>query len=142
MEQKSIPKFYGLRIYLSSILLYFFLVLPFIGFIIFQNVPAFIENRAGGMEQVAATADSLIGAFDSIPEFTEEELDNLVDLAIQVDIDTFFVAFLKLQLGDGTSHFSSITWLTASGVEPAGHQKKTSCGTRDATAFHDSQTVD
>jgi len=83
----SIPKFYGLRIYLSSILLYFFLVFPFIGFIIFQNVPTFIENRAGGIEQVVATADSLIDAFDSIPVFTEEELENLVDLAIQGEVD-------------------------------------------------------
>ena len=83
----SIPKFYGLRIYLSSIMLYFFLVFPFIGFIIFQNVPTFIENRAGGIEQVVATADSLIAAFDSIPEFTEEELDNLVDLAIQGEVE-------------------------------------------------------
>ena len=90
MEQKSIPKFYGLRIYLSSIMLYFFLVLPFIGFIIFQNVPAFIENRAGGMEQVAATADSLIGAFDSIAAFSEGDIDSMVNLAIQVDIGAVF----------------------------------------------------
>ena len=87
MATKSIPKFYGLRIYLSSIMLYFFLVLPFIGFIIFQNVPAFIENRTGGMDQVAATADSLIDAFDSIQVFTEDELEEMVDLAIQSDID-------------------------------------------------------
>ena len=87
MEKKSIPKFYGLRIYLSSIILYFFLVLPFIGFIIFQNVPTFIENRAGGMEQVAATADSLINAFDTIPVFTEEELDHMINLTIQGDVD-------------------------------------------------------
>ena len=83
----SIPKFYGLRIYLSSIMLYFFLVLPFIGFIIFQNVPTFIENRAGGTEAIAAAADSLMDAFDSIPELSEEELNNLVDLAIQSNVD-------------------------------------------------------
>ena len=83
----SIPKFYGLRIYLSSIMLYFFLVLPFIGFIIFQNVPTFIENRAGGTEAIAAAADSLMAAFDSIPELSEAELNNLVDLAIQSDVD-------------------------------------------------------
>jgi serine phosphatase RsbU (regulator of sigma subunit) len=87
MEKKIIPKFYGLRIYLSSIMLYFFLVLPFIGFIIFQYVPTFIENRAGGTEAIAATADSLINAFDSIPEFSEEELDNLINQAIKGDVD-------------------------------------------------------
>ena len=83
MEKKSIPKFYGLRIYLSSIMLYFFLVLPFIGFIIFQNVPTFIENRAGGIEQVAATADSLRTTFDSIAVLTERDIDSMVNLAIQ-----------------------------------------------------------
>ena len=87
MEHKSIPKFYGLRIYLSSIILYFFLVLPFIGFIMFQNVPAFLENRNIDTEQLAATADSLIDAFDSIPVFTEEELDHMLNLTIQGDLD-------------------------------------------------------
>jgi serine phosphatase RsbU (regulator of sigma subunit) len=86
MEKKSIPKFYGLRIYLSSIMLYFFLVLPFIGFIIFQNVPTFIENRAGGTEQVAATIDSLRTAFDSIATLSESEIDSLVNLTIQSDV--------------------------------------------------------
>jgi serine phosphatase RsbU (regulator of sigma subunit) len=83
MEKKSIPAFYGLRIYLSSIMLYFFLVLPFIGFIIFQYVPTFIENRAGGIEQVAATADSLFTSFDSIAAFTEGDIDSLINKAIQ-----------------------------------------------------------
>ncbi len=87
MATKSIPKFYGLRIYLTSIMLYFFLVLPFIGFIVFQNVPAFIENRTGGTEEIAATADSLLNAFDSIKVFTEDELEEMVDLAIQGDVD-------------------------------------------------------
>ncbi len=87
MATKSIPKFYGLRVYLTSIMLYFFLVLPFIGFIIFQNVPAFIENRTGGTEEIAATADSLLNAFDSIKVFTEDELEEMVDLAIQGDVD-------------------------------------------------------
>jgi len=86
MEKKSIPKFYGLRIYLSSIMLYFFLVLPFIGFIIFQNVPTFIENRAGGTEQVAATVDSLRTVFDSIATLSESEIDSLVNLTIQSDV--------------------------------------------------------
>jgi hypothetical protein len=34
MEIKSIPRFYGLRVYLTSVMLYFFLVIPFIGFIV------------------------------------------------------------------------------------------------------------
>jgi len=88
MEKKSIPKFYGLRIYLSSIILYFFLVLPFIGFIIFQNVPAFLENRGIQTEQIAATADSILMALDTIAELGEEELDSMINLGFQVDIDS------------------------------------------------------
>lgn len=88
MEQKRIPRFYGLRIYLISILLYFFLVLPFIGFIIFQNAPTFMERRSGDQEQLSARIDSLHGVFDSIPDLNEEEIDSLVALAMQGDIDS------------------------------------------------------
>lgn len=87
MELKSIPKFYGLRIYLSSMLLYFFLVLPFIGFIMFQYIPTVIENR-GGTDRIAATADSLRVAFDSMPDISQEEIDSLVNMAIQGNLDT------------------------------------------------------
>jgi serine phosphatase RsbU (regulator of sigma subunit) len=87
MEQKSIPKFYGLRIYLSSIMLYFFLVFPFIGFIIFQYVPTFIENR-GGTEMLAATKDSLLSNLDTIAEASQQEIDSLVNLAMQGNLDT------------------------------------------------------
>ena len=107
MVQKSIPKFYGLRIYLSSIMLYFFLVLPFIGFIIFQYVPTFIENRAGGTEAIATTADSLINAFDSIPEFSEEELDALMDLAIQGKVDDLVDKAIIHEESDADTHSES-----------------------------------
>ena len=103
MEKKIIPKFYGLRIYLSSILLYFFLVLPFIGFIIFQNVPTFIENRAGGTEQVAATVDSLRTAFDSIATLSESEIDSMMNLAFQVDIDSLVYKATQTEEADTLS---------------------------------------
>ena len=114
----SIPKFYGLRIYLSSIMLYFFLVLPFIGFIMFQNVPTFIENRAGGIEQVAATADSLIDAFDSIPVFTEEELEELVDLAIQGEVDELVDKAILYEEADVDTLSESKADLVLIGPEP------------------------
>ncbi len=97
MEQKSIPKFYGLRIYLSSIILYFFLIFPFIGFIIFQNLPTFLENRGGGTEKIAATADSLRATIDSIAEFSEEEIDSMVNLAIQGGIDNLVYKAVQLE---------------------------------------------
>ena len=88
MAKKNIPKFYGLRIYLSSIILYFFLVLPFIGFIVFQNVPTLIEKRGSNLDQIAANADSLMAVFDSIPDLSEQEIDSLAHLAIQGGIDS------------------------------------------------------
>ncbi|MGQ1785301.1 SpoIIE family protein phosphatase [Saccharicrinis sp. GN24d3] len=49
MSSTSIPKFIGLRIYLTSTILYLFLVMPFIGFLIFQNLPDIIkESRFPG----------------------------------------------------------------------------------------------
>jgi len=87
-KDRSVPKFYGLRIYLSSLILYFFLVLPFIGFIIFQNVPAFIENRSDEIAVVVGAADSLLSAHDTIPGFTEGDIDSIVNMAIQGNIDS------------------------------------------------------
>jgi serine phosphatase RsbU (regulator of sigma subunit) len=100
MKQKSIPKFYGLRIYLSSIILYFFLVLPFIGFIIFQNLPTFIENRGTQPEHIAATVDSLRSAFDSLAMYSEEEVDSLVNLALQGNIDSLITGATKIGAGE------------------------------------------
>jgi len=93
---KVIPKFFGLRIYLSSIILYFFLVFPFIGFIIFQNVPKFIENR-GGTEQVAAAVDSVRSSFDTIVELKMEEIDTMMNLAFQGEIDSLVNRAIELE---------------------------------------------
>jgi len=86
--EKVIPKFYGLRIYLSSIILYFFLVFPFIGFIIFQNIPAFIENRNLNTEEIAASADSIFTNLDSIRDFSDEDIDSLVSMAMDGELDS------------------------------------------------------
>ena len=96
MEKKIIPSFYGLRVYLSSILLYFFLVLPFIAFIIFQNVPRFIESR-GGAEQMAATMDSMNAVFDTIPAFQEGDVDSLVDMAVRGDLDSLVEHAVRME---------------------------------------------
>jgi len=103
MKQKSIPKFYGLRIYLSSIILYFFLVLPFIGFIIFQNLPGFIEGRGREPGDLAATVDSLRSNFDSIAGYSEEEIDSLVNLAIQGNIDSLATVAANYGAGENDS---------------------------------------
>jgi serine phosphatase RsbU (regulator of sigma subunit) len=68
-------------------MLYFFLVFPFIGFIIFQNVPKFIENRSG-KEQLAAHVDSVISSLDTLAELNMEEMDTMMNLAFQGDMDS------------------------------------------------------
>ncbi|MEA3461011.1 MAG: hypothetical protein U9R49_03960, partial [Bacteroidota bacterium] len=103
MVKKSMPKFYGLRIYLSSIMLYFFLVFPFIGFIIFQNVPEFIENR-GGTEQVAATVDSVRASLDTIAELRMEEIDTMMNLAYQGEIDSLVSRAIELEESREDAH--------------------------------------
>ncbi len=96
MDHKSIPRFYGLRIYLSSIMLYFFLVFPFIGFIIFQNIPRFIENR-GGVKQIAASVDSAGTSLDTLVELKMEEIDTMMNLAIQGEIDSLVAKANELE---------------------------------------------
>ncbi len=96
MDHKSIPRFYGLRIYLSSIMLYFFLVFPFIGFIIFQNIPRFIENRSG-VEQIAASVDSARTSLDAVLELKMEEIDTMMNLAIQGEINSLVAKAIELE---------------------------------------------
>jgi len=84
MVKKSIPHFFGLRIYLSSVMLYFFLVIPFIGFIIIQNVPQFIENNQRTVDQVKLIRDSIQSSLDTLPGYSQQEIDSLVSQAIQM----------------------------------------------------------
>jgi serine phosphatase RsbU (regulator of sigma subunit) len=84
MEKKSIPKFYGLRVYMSSMMLYFFLVIPFIGFIVFQYLPTFIENNRESVDQAMVIRDSIQSSLDTLPEISGQEIDNLVDRAMQM----------------------------------------------------------
>jgi len=91
MEKKRIPKFFGLRIYLSSVLLYFFLVFPFIGFIIVQNVPQFVENNMGTVNRAKVIRDSIQSSLDSLPGYSQQDIDSLVSQAMQmagIEVDT------------------------------------------------------
>lgn len=78
-------------------MLYFFLVLPFIGFIIFQNVPTFIENRADETAVAVGAVDSLLSDHDTIPGFTEGDIDSIVNMAIQGDIDSLVNKATQIQ---------------------------------------------
>jgi len=84
MEKKSIPPFYGLRVYVSSTMLYFFLVIPFVSFIVFQNVPKFIQNNQDKVSQVTDIRDSIMSTLDTLPEFSQAEIDSLIHLSIEL----------------------------------------------------------
>ena len=78
---------------MSSVILYFFLVIPFIGFIVFQNVPRFVANHQGTVDQVKLIRDSIQSSLDSLPEFSQEDIDSLINQAIQIagiQTDTVF----------------------------------------------------
>jgi serine phosphatase RsbU (regulator of sigma subunit) len=116
MEQKRIPIFYGLRVYLTSIMLYFFLVFPFIGFIIFQNVPRFIEKR-GGAEQIAAGVDSVRTSLDTIAELKMEEIDTMMNLAFRGEIDSLVNRAVELEARQTDSPSDSLEIGSAMGAD-------------------------
>ena len=58
MDAKQIPRFYGLRIFLSTTVMYFFLIIPFLLFLVSQNVPQFVEQNQNSGDK-KGTADSL-----------------------------------------------------------------------------------
>jgi serine phosphatase RsbU (regulator of sigma subunit) len=96
MAANKVPRFYGLRIYLSTTLLFFFLIIPFLMFLAVQNAPRFAENqrsnREGGTvtdsienhEDVLLLVDSLTGALDSAGMVPPESIDSLMEQAIRV----------------------------------------------------------
>ncbi len=84
MEKKRIPDFYGLRVYVSSAMLYFFLVIPFIGFIMFQYIPRFIENSKDTVDRAMVIRDSIQSSLDSLPGYSQQEIDSLISQAIQM----------------------------------------------------------
>ncbi len=65
MKQKKIPRFIGLRIYLTSTFLYLFLVLPFIGFLLFQNLPEIIKESNLSSHIFNNQSDTVMSRVDS-----------------------------------------------------------------------------
>ena len=125
MEKKSIPKFYGLRVYLSSMMLYFFLVIPFIGFIMFQYIPKVIENNMGTVDQVKVIRDSIQSSLDTLPDFSQQDIDSLVNQTIQmagIQTDTLFNdGDTVLMVTDTTQHGEGKRVIAGPGVEGDDH---------------------
>ena len=82
MVQKSIPKYFGLRVYLSSSILYFFLVIPFLAFLAIQSVPKFVAEKPPPVKETKAMIDSLGIDLDSLGNIYEMDMDSLVGSAI------------------------------------------------------------
>ena len=67
MEKRIIPKYYGLRLYLASTFLYFFLVIPFLIFIALQSIPEFAAHKNLSSNNIHGLGDSLgVADVDSI----------------------------------------------------------------------------
>lgn len=103
MKNKIVPKFHGLRIYLTSSILYLFLVLPFVTFLVLQNVPErFITNSPDGaiawdwgdqsnIEKVDSTiqvkVDSIVNEETEIIGKGDEVLKDIDSLVAQIEAD-------------------------------------------------------
>ncbi len=67
---------------MTSVMLYFFLVIPFIAFIAFQNIPRFIQNNQGAVEQAMNLRDSIRSSLDTVPGISGQEIDHMIDEAL------------------------------------------------------------
>jgi|GEM_PF-1065805 len=72
MQNKPVPGYYGLRIYLLSTILYFFLVIPFLTFLAFQHIPEIAERSR------QAIGSELVPAADSGVVYTQAEIDSMI----------------------------------------------------------------
>lgn len=93
MAQERTPHYHGFRIYLVSTSLYFFLVFPFIIYLGLQNIPERAQSMGwfeinpaalADSSNVSALVDSLTSTADAIQSFNPEEIDSLVNHAIEM----------------------------------------------------------
>jgi len=85
-----------LRIYLSTALLFFFLIIPFLMFLAVQNAPRFVENQRSNQaeapesdslkkgEEVLMLMDSLAGTFETGRDVAPETIDSIVNQAVRL----------------------------------------------------------
>ncbi len=66
--EKKVPRFHGLRIYLSSIILYYGLVLPFILILYIKYAPKFNENKIIRRNQPEIPFDTLGRIIDTMQQ--------------------------------------------------------------------------
>ena len=83
-SSKNIPKFYALRVYLSSTILYFMLVIPFLLFLGYKAIPEIVKKQNIFSNDSSAMADSLAIAIDSIANLEDPNLDSIINKAIAI----------------------------------------------------------
>lgn len=84
ISSKNVPKFYGLRVYLSSTILYFMLVIPFLLFLGYQAIPEIAAKKNIFGSDSSAMVDSLAIAIDSIANLEDPNLDSIINKAIAI----------------------------------------------------------
>lgn len=91
MEKQRFPTYYGFRVYLTSNMLYTFLVIPFLLFLGAKSIPEIAKDRGytGGntgeiVDSLAVLADSLDIFSDTLAISEEEFLDTMINTAIAI----------------------------------------------------------
>ena len=82
MEKQKFPTYYGFRVYFTSNLLYFFLVIPFLIFLGAKSIPEIARNKGFLNGNTGALVDSLKTLSDSLDLSDEEIIDSLFNKAI------------------------------------------------------------
>ncbi len=83
-SSKNVPKFYGLRVYFSSTILYFMLVIPFLLFLGYQAIPEIAAKGNIFGSDSSAMADSLAIAIDSLANLEDPDLDSIINKAVAI----------------------------------------------------------
>jgi len=81
---RSVPKFYGKRIYLTSTILFYMLVIPFLLFLGYRSIPEIAEKKNWFKSDSVAMADSLFMEMDSLFMMDQPAMDSTIDNAIQL----------------------------------------------------------
>ncbi len=91
MLKKTTPSYYGLRIFITSYILFFFLAIPFMSFLAFRAVPRFAEEFGKDEAVSGMTVDSLKAAgilSDSLAigtdtTLSQDQIDSIVERAVE-----------------------------------------------------------
>lgn len=139
MAQTGVPKYYGLRIYLSSSILYFLLVVPFLFFLVLQSVPKFIAQNPNPDQGTSVVADSLSGSSDTIPEPDEmgkpEEMGRLVEIGRLEEMDIDSLVNRAIVLGEELADSAAAGYLDAGVVTPGEEDGHSNIGPGDDGPF-------